>query len=337
MTTRTHTLKKIDPVVIARHALRHIKNKGDYNRIQTANKPEDFEAAWQSLDAEAQERITAICGSAPQPDINGIASEITACGTYLELQAIKAEYGKDTVKAAWLTIPIPERDRIKALCHNVQKAEESTPMTEQPQHLDSSEIPKTYPENLRKVDSWLQKEKLTESTPPKTRSIFCISGDIEKLNDLLDENSDDAEQQQLIAQWFETLGDERDRKLDGYAALISEMLARAEVRKAEAKRLTELAASDEDRAKLLKNRLKTFFETHNLKSVNTVRYRLLVATNGGKQPLIIDESVPVTQMPEQFQKVSIDPDTAAIRDALERGEKLGFAQLGERGTSLRIK
>ena len=45
-------------------------------------------------------------------------------------------------------------------------------MTEQPQHLDSSEIPKTYPENLRRVDSWLQKEKLTESTPPKPRTLL---------------------------------------------------------------------------------------------------------------------------------------------------------------------
>ena len=115
------------------------------------------------------------------------------------------------------------------------------------------------------------------------------------------------------------------------------MLARAEIRKAEAKRLTELAAADESRARLLKDRLKWFFELHQLKTVQTNRYKLSVAKNGGKAPLILDESVPVTQLPEQFQRVSIDPDTAAIREALERGEKLGFAQLAERGTSLRIK
>ncbi len=33
----------------------------------------------------------------------------------------------------------------------------------------------------------------------------------------------------------------------------------------------------------------------------------------------------------------IDPNTAAIREALEGGERLEFVQLGERGTSLRIK
>ena len=83
--------------------------------------------------------------------------------------------------------------------------------------------------------------------------------------------------------------------------------------------------------------MKWFFNAHNLKTVETARYKLSLAKNGGKQPLILDESIPVSQLPEQFQKVSIDPDTTAIREALERGEKLEFAQLGERGTSIRIK
>ncbi len=78
------------------------------------------------------------------------------------------------------------------------------------------------------------------------------------------------------------MGVERDRKLDNYCALVGEMSARAEVRKAEAKRLMELAATEEKRAKLLKDRLLWFFETHNLKAVETPRYRLSVAKNGGK-------------------------------------------------------
>lgn len=177
----------------------------------------------------------------------------------------------------------------------------------------------------------------TEIKQPKTRTLFAIGDDLEKLNELLDSVADDAQQQELIAQWFETLGEERDKKLDGYAALITEMTARAELRKSEAKRLQQLAAEDENRARLLKDRLKLFFELHELKAVQTSRYKLSLAKNGGRQPLILDESVPVTQLPERFQKVSIDPDATAIRDALERGEKLDFAHLAERGTSLRIK
>lgn len=173
--------------------------------------------------------------------------------------------------------------------------------------------------------------------PSKTRTLFAISDDLEKLSELLDECGEDAQQHELINNWFEQLGSERDRKLDNYCALVAEMLARAEVRKAEAKRLIELASTEENRAKLLKDRLKWFFETHNVKTVETARYRLSLAKNGGKAPLILKDGVSPTELPEHFQKVSIDPDTTAIREALERGEQLDFAQLGDRGTSIRIK
>jgi len=152
---------------------------------------------------------------------------------------------------------------------------------------------------------------------------------LERLNDLLDEVGDDIQQQNLIAQWFEQLGEERDRKLDAYAALITEMTARAAMRKAESQRLPELASSNENQAGL-KERLKWFFEVHNLKDCRDTAYKLQLAKNGGKAPLILDESVPVINF-ERFQKVSIDPNTMAIREALlERGESLEFAMLGER-------
>ncbi len=176
-----------------------------------------------------------------------------------------------------------------------------------------------------------------EQFQPKTRSLFSISSDLEKLNELLDDCSDDAQQQELINNWLEQLGEERDRKLDNYCALINEMLARAEVRKAEAKRMMELASLDENRAKLLKERLKWFFQTHNLKTVETPRYKLSLQRNGGKAPLILKDELSPTELPERFQAVRIDPDTTAIREALERGEKLDFAALGDRGKSIRIK
>lgn len=170
-----------------------------------------------------------------------------------------------------------------------------------------------------------------------TRTLFNISEDLEKLNELLDEAGNDIQQQELLRQWFEQLGTERDRKLDAYAALVTEMLARAEVRKAEAKRMMALADADEKRAQLLKERLKWFFETHNLKTVETLRYRLSLAKNGGKTPVILKDGMLPTQLPKRFQKVSIEPNMTAIRAALETGEQLDFATLGDRGTGLRIK
>lgn len=239
---------------------------------------------------------------------------------------IEGDRYPETQRVGWAIVTTPTGDRALSICDNRQEksAEETlAPVSEQPQTAIADKSVLNH-----------SSARMEES---KSRSLFSISDDLEKLNELLDECGDDAQQQELINSWLEQLGEERDKKLDSYAALIAEMTARAEVRKAEAKRMMELASSDESRAKMLKNRLLQFFEKHNLKTVQTTRYKLQLQRNGGKAPLVLKEGVSPTELPERFQKVSIDPDTTAIREALERGEKLEFAQLGERGTSLRIK
>jgi hypothetical protein len=168
------------------------------------------------------------------------------------------------------------------------------------------------------------------------RSLLDISTDLYDLADQIKElDGNDEAQAETVLAWFESLGAERDQKLDNYAAYISELEARASTRKAEAKRLSDRARIDENRAQFLKEKLRTFFESHNLRSIETPRYRLTLAKNGGKAPLIID--CPSTQLPESFQRQVIEADTEAIRAALDAGESLPFARLGNRGSSIRIK
>lgn len=176
------------------------------------------------------------------------------------------------------------------------------------------------------------------NVPAQPRTLFNISADLSQMNALLDElEGDDEESKQLITNWLEQLGEERDRKLDNYAALIAELEAKAEVRKAEAKRLANLAASDEKKVEMLKERLKWFFEVNKLKTLETTRYKLTLAKSGGKAPLILDESVSASELPDKFQKVSVEPDKTAIRSALEAGEELDFARLGDRSSNIRIR
>ena len=99
----------------------------------------------------------------------------------------------------------------------------------------------------------------------------------------------------------------------------------------------ELARADERRSQLLKERLKWFFESQQLKTIETTRYRLSLSKNGGKAPLILKPDLSPQQLPERFTTTSIEPNTSAIRAALEAGETLDFASLGDRGTSIRIK
>lgn len=317
MATRKTSTKTatIDPVALTTAALKAIKTAADYYRVHNTTESDVFKTAWDSLTNTEQNRIDVLILD-NEVDIHLISNKLSACSSKIQLEAVKAEHGELAVRTAWKLLSQQERDRIKALCNNEHQSVEETPQ------------PVTETPTIYNVDSPTQHPR---------RSLFNISEDLERLNELLDEVGDDTQQQELIQQWFEQLGEERDKKLDGYAALITEMTARAAVRKAEGQRLNELAASDESRARLLKDRLKVFFETHNLKTVETSRYKLQIQRNGGKAPLILDESVPANRLPEQFQRVSINPDTVEIREALERGEHLNFAALGERGTSLRIK
>lgn len=182
-----------------------------------------------------------------------------------------------------------------------------------------------------------------ESTAPpdaseQRRTLFSISDDISELTRLLDEIEDeDLESEKLITSWLGNLGEERDRKLDNYAALIAELEARAEVRKKEAQRLAKLASTDEKKATMLKERLKWFFEVNKLKTVETSRYKLSLTKSGGKPPLILDDAISPADLPDKFQKIHVEPDKSAIRAALEAGEELDFAHLGDRSSSLRIR
>lgn len=169
------------------------------------------------------------------------------------------------------------------------------------------------------------------------RTLFAISEDLEALYDRLEElggDVTDPEVEATIDAWFDDLTEERDVKLDNYAALIRELEARAEARREEARRLTDRARRDEDQAKYLKNRLILFFQQHGMKSVETRRYRLTVARSGGRAPVVVHAEA--EELPESFQRWKVSADLDAIREALERGETLTFAELGERGHYLRI-
>ncbi|PZV12565.1 MAG: hypothetical protein DCF22_12180 [Leptolyngbya sp.] len=174
-----------------------------------------------------------------------------------------------------------------------------------------------------------------------TRTLIDISNDLLELEIDLDHLEGLPEEQAAeLHEWFSELADERreerDRKLDNYCALITDLEARADVRKSEARRLAQRAQVDENKAKSLKTMLQWFFDAHTLRTVETDRYRITLARNGGKAPLLVDE-VPIENLPAAFVKTTVEVNREAIREALESGEVLEFARLGERAQSIRIK
>ena len=76
--------------------------------------------------------------------------------------------------------------------------------------------------------------------------------------------------------------------------------------------------------------------THRAKLETATGRVLAIQKNGGKQPLVVDW-LPLEELPERFQKVTITEDREKIAEALAAGEELTFARLEPRGTHLRIK
>ena len=168
-----------------------------------------------------------------------------------------------------------------------------------------------------------------------SRTLLDISDDLRALDDLLFEvggDLSDPRVQQAVDGWFAELSKDLDGKVDNYAALIKEMEGRAALRAEEAHRLSNRARIDGESAKWLKNRLKGVLEERGVKKLETRRFRVSIAGNGGKQPMQVDPEVP-----SSFTRTILETDHDAIRGALEAGENLAFARLLPRGTHLSIK
>jgi predicted PP-loop superfamily ATPase len=157
---------------------------------------------------------------------------------------------------------------------------------------------------------------------------------VERLESLM-EHPD--EQEQALEQWFtqvQVIKRIRDDKIDHYCALIKELDIRITTRKAEAQRLIDRAKIDEKLVQFLKHNLKKFFEQQNLKRIDTRRFKVTLARNGGQQS--VNLSIPPEELPTQFQVIAVKANLDAIREALQQGEQVPGASLAERGSYIRI-
>lgn len=163
-------------------------------------------------------------------------------------------------------------------------------------------------------------------------TLFVIGDSLQDILFRIEEN--DGELDAALEAWFANVQEDLQAKADGYCALITEFTARAAARKAEADRLAELSATDANTAKRLKNRLLAFMEMNSIPRIDTPRYRITVANNGGSQIVRLD--VPAENLPAAFQRVSLSADIDGIRKALQDGQAVEGACLLPRGRHLRI-
>ena len=190
-------------------------------------------------------------------------------------------------------------------------------------------------------------ETQREKERVRGKSLHQLTAELQDLDELIDsiegeeitpelEAELEAAVQQLLEQRDSTY-EQWLSKVDNYCAAITNRHALSKQRKAEAERLSKLAATDSKRVEWMKQQLKSCLESQGVKKLSLHRFSLTISNNGGVLPLkLVCE---VEQLPPQFQRIEVSPDNGAIRQALEAGdiEAQKVAQFGERETHLRVR
>jgi len=182
-----------------------------------------------------------------------------------------------------------------------------------------------------------------EKERARGKSLHQLTAELEDFDELIDSIEGEeitpeveAAVQQLLEQ-RDNAYDQWLTKVDNYCAAITNRHAISKQRKAEAERLTKLAATDSKRVEWMKGQLKKCLEARGVKKLNLHRFHLTISNNGGVLPLKL--SCEVAELPPQFQRIEVSADNSAIRKALESGDIAAqeIAQFGERETHLRVR
>lgn len=172
-------------------------------------------------------------------------------------------------------------------------------------------------------------------------SLYHITAEMQAVQDAFercggDGDSCDPEGAVAMREHIDALVGAFDAKAESYAALIRNAESRAEARKAEATRILALSAADSRLATRLRQALMEAMQATGRTTVQTALFALSVRQNGGKRPVVVEDE---ESIPEQFRIPTFGSklDRDALRDALESGESVPGASLGERGVRLDLR
>jgi hypothetical protein len=167
-----------------------------------------------------------------------------------------------------------------------------------------------------------------------SKTLFEIG---EELAGLMEKIPEDGEISPELEAFFAEAQEAEGKKLDGYINVIRLLTGEAATAKAEADAYAAIAKARQARVDQLKSRLKVYLETTGRDKVTTATGRMIrIQKNGGKTPLIRDDAVDVSQLPEDVIIVERKPNEERIREYLAAGIPIPFFHLGEVGKHLRI-
>lgn len=163
--------------------------------------------------------------------------------------------------------------------------------------------------------------------------LYELTTDLMTLQEMLEGDLDD----QCLLDTLEAVQGEYEIKLESYCKVIRNLEADMDALKAEAKRLTDKRKTLENNIDRLKKAMFDSMKATNTDKVKGTLFTVAIQRNGGKVPVICDDNVDTSKLPDNLVKVVESPDLDAIRELLEAGKVVEGFTLGQRGESLRIK
>ena len=137
-----------------------------------------------------------------------------------------------------------------------------------------------------------------------------------------------AEAQEALAEISELIGN----KLGNYAKYIQNLETLKKGVEAKVREFTRRKNAIQRTMDWLKGTLNLYLETHNMRSIEADDFK--IAKQKGAPSVQIE--IPLDALPEDFQRITIEADKIALRDALKRGETIDGVTL-VRNEFLRIK
>lgn len=150
---------------------------------------------------------------------------------------------------------------------------------------------------------------------------------------VLDMTNDSEIDDQFIQDTLESLDFALEDKVDNYTRLIKQLEADCVTLDTYIKNAENKLQKKDKLIDYLKDRVKDTLSELNKDSIKTDLFDIKVVNNGGKQPM----KVRCEDVTSEYITLKPTPNTDKIREDLEKGIKLPFAELLERGTHLSIK
>ena len=163
-------------------------------------------------------------------------------------------------------------------------------------------------------------------------SLFGLVGEYKELFEMLTDT--DEEDREVVETTLESVNFEIEKKAEGYLHIMDRLdmeLAAAEKQK----EMWTKAVSTRKKAKeWMKQHVIEAMMQMGVDEIQAGDRKFKLGNAGGVKPLKFVED---KEIPQSYMKVIYEKDNEKIRKALNDGEKLDFAYLGERAKTLKVK